>query len=365
MEALSKDHQLVFQSFPAEVRRAYQESAATEAIAREDWALVAKFCQRDSLLALYEPHRAREMGQQILDSLIGSILDKEEASSAEDMVDTAAKTLASALATIVEGGPMLDEHQGPVEDVLAVAAVTLNSEILAVQTAFSEVSNGTETPILRAMHHGIGKHVIQRCADMVAKMTAASDATAAAKDCERFFKEVSEDEVMANYLAGSDGAESMDKFKAVLSEINEAAVRLASCLQTCQGPAMDAAVDAFQASLLTLAQRAQKGLSDHMAEIIPSFAENAAVDVEAAVFMTNVASHESVVALFGWGTEMAAGISADGVLKVLQHLREGKLVTQEFSAALTTASTLRDFVPGLGWVAFGAAFKQSPRRDSI
>ena len=299
---------------------------------------------------------------QILDTLIASILDKHETANQANMVEGASADLADKLTAILKGGPFLEELESPIENVVAVAGVSAQSELSAVQDAYTKVSQGSESPILRALRHGIGKRVIQRCADMVANMTTASDAAAAAKECGRFFNELSQAETIAKYLGDECIAESnddMQRFKSVLSEINGTSVRLASALQQCQGPARDGAVSAFQSSLMILAKKAQAGFAARVGKIIPSLVEDAPVDVDSAAFMQAVASHDAVATLFGWNAGTLDGVHlGDGVERVLEHLRNGKVLSEDLSAALTDMSTLRTFVPGLD--CFRGSFQIQP-----
>ena len=362
MDQLSRDHPSSFQAFPPDVRRAYLESTVTDAISKADWAPVAGYLQKDNLLGLYDLEKARDMGYQILDALIACILDKHETANEANMVEAASADLADALKAILKGGPLMEDHGSPVEHVVAVAAVTAESELPVVEDAYTQVSQGSESPILRAMHHGIGKRVTQRCSDMVVNMTAASDAAEAAKKCERFFNELSQEETMAKYLGDTfiaDNNDDMQSFNSVLSEINDMSLRLASGLQKCQGPTRDGAIAAFQSSLMTLAKKAQAGFEARLAKMIPSFVEDSPVDVDAAAFLQAYASHDGVAELFGCNAGTPGGGNLeDGLHRVFQQLRDGNILSQELSAALTDISTLRTLVPGLD--CFRSSFQIQP-----
>ena len=143
-----------------------------------------------------------------------------------------------------------------------------------------------DKPILKAAHHGIGERL----------QSAASDTAEALRSTERFFKEITEEEVLVLQLSGSDMSappETLAKFKQVMSEINDSSNRLAEALKVTGAAAAGnkKAVDAFQSFLQTVAGHAFQGHLEHFAKIIPTFGTDSTVDISAAALQASISSH--------------------------------------------------------------------------
>ncbi|CAE7366102.1 pks3 [Symbiodinium sp. CCMP2592] len=338
MEQLSRNYQDLFQLFPADVRKGYLESAVTQAIQQASWTVVADFLQAENLGSLYEPQKALEIAQATLESLIGQVLDKHEAAGGDGMVEAAAAELSEALSVVCRLG-MFESIREPIHAVKLVVSVSDESQIMEMQQALTAVLGGIDTPVLRAAHHGIGERLQKRCQDKVAQLTAQSDAAEALRSAERFFKEVSEEEVLVLYLAKEDISappETVAKFKQILSEINDASNRLAEALKVAGAGTKTAAVEVFETFVATLCSRAVEGLTLQFSKVIPTFGNDSTVDICVATFLNSMSSHRDVMTM----------LAGDGVQKLLDEIKATVVneVDPQVTNVLAKSNTLQQLV---------------------
>ena len=338
MEQLSRSHPSVFQQFPGEVRRGYLESAVAQAIQQGSWTVVADFLQAENLGSLYDAQKAKEIAQTTMESLIGHILDKHEAAGSEGMVEAAAAELTEALSAVSQIG-VLECIREPMTAVHLVASISDANELLDTQRALTDVASGIDRPILRAAHHGIGDRLQKRCTDWVAQLTAKSDAAEALRSSERFFKEISQEEVLILYLEGSDvsAPESAAKFKQVMSDANESSNRLAEALKVAGAAGNKGALDQFQTFLQIVGGHAIQGYMEHLDKIIPTFSDECTVDISASTLQTSLSSHTRIMTMF----------AGEGVQKLLNQLNAAAVneLDPETTDLLTKSNTLQKLAP--------------------
>ncbi len=346
---LLKDFPHVFHKFTPDVKKAYLETSLSQAIRDKTWDTATGLLK--DLLGLES--QSTEVAEQSLDNLIATVLDSfdpAESNQAGDSLVQAASELSKALRALQPCLPASASKQ--VQAVLLVAEAGPDSNLSEVQEAYTVVSQGSELPILRAIHHcSLGKQLLQRCDDGVQKMLVEQDAVEAVTSCKRVFQETEQEPMIEKYLQGSPiTSEELADFSKALGAISEASGKLVAALQVCDKRLQLEVIQAFATLLAKLTSKANGAFRGRLQAVMTSITQDMAVDVDGRNEKDEIMAHSCIWSLIGCskGQVEMPEVGADNVVKLLDLIR-AKAILEESDALLPILSTARSLEHLVPW----------------